>query len=114
MHLSRGAEMLLKQLNQICWEDQQAWIGHHTKLTRSLKCDRNYLLTWKKYEGLLLVYNLEVQYPDQLQNIICSSTNGVEEPRQWTTSCTEHCSEWDGLNACYASQRVSEKASFNL
>lgn len=32
MHLSGGAEMLLIQLNQICWEDQQAWIGQHTKL----------------------------------------------------------------------------------
>lgn len=117
MHLRREAEMLLIRLHQICWEDQKAWIGHRTELhtEHGLKCNTNYLLTQKNMKDCyLLVYDLEVQYPDQLQNINCSSTNGVEEQRHWSPSCIENCSEWDGLNAHCESECVSEKAPFNL
>lgn len=53
VHLRR-AEMLSIQLNQLCWEDLKTWIVYQVEHIQSLKCNRNYLFTWKNKKDCYL------------------------------------------------------------
>ena len=79
MYFRGAAEMLLIQLHQIRWEEQKAWIVHHTELIYGFKCYRNHPVTSKTMKDFYLwVYELKVQHPNQLQNINYSFISGVE------------------------------------